>query len=93
MLDSNCVAITVAGTRHTTSKHNVVIPKTQVSHHNSQNPAILGLEENNNLLADFHYNIHLKYEGNFFLELSMHFLEQNNDKNKGVQLSGAFAKL
>ena len=35
MLDSNCVAVTVAGTGHTTSKHNVVIPKTQVSHHNS----------------------------------------------------------
>jgi len=30
MLDSNCVAVTVAGTGHTTSKHNVVIPKTQV---------------------------------------------------------------
>jgi len=35
MLDSNCVAVTVAGTGHTTSKHNVVIPKTQVSHCNS----------------------------------------------------------
>jgi len=35
MLDSNCVAVTVAGTGHTTSKHNVVISKTQVSHCNS----------------------------------------------------------
>lgn len=28
MLDSNCVAVTIAGTGHTTGKHNVVIPKT-----------------------------------------------------------------
>jgi len=36
ILDSNCVAITIAGTGHTTSEHHVVIPKTQTSHHISQ---------------------------------------------------------
>jgi hypothetical protein len=35
MLDSNCMTVTVAGTGHTTSKHNVVIPETPISHHNS----------------------------------------------------------
>jgi hypothetical protein len=33
MLDSNGVAVIIAGTRHTTSKHQVVIPKTQTSHY------------------------------------------------------------
>jgi hypothetical protein len=77
------VAVTVAGTGHTTSKHKVVIPKTQVSH---RNPAILGLEEKGKPLADINYNIHLKYECNFFLNCPFTFLYKTMTKTSVYRL-------